>query len=89
MIYCENIVQKGHFSSVTISLIRAFISKFIYTIFFFFWFPTVFSQGFQLETNHCSCRVGPRRGKALAQKILFKVQVVGLELESTPSRACK
>ena len=28
-----------------------------------------------------------RRGKALAQKILFKVQVAGLELGSTPSQA--
>ena len=45
---------------------------------FFFWFPTVFPQGFQLETNHCSHWVGPQRGKALAQEILFKVQVVGL-----------
>ena len=53
----------------------------------FFWFPTVFPQGFQPETNHCSCRVGPRKGKALAQEILFKVQVAGLELGSTPNRA--
>ena len=42
-------------------------------MFFFFWFPTVFTQGFQLETNHYLCRMGPRKGKALAQKILFKV----------------
>ena len=52
-----------------------------------FLFPTVFPQGFQLETNHCSCRVSPRRGKALAQEILFKVQVAGLKLGSTPSQA--
>jgi len=56
-------------------------------LFFFFWFSTVFPQGFQPETNHCSRRVGPRRGKVLAQEILFKVQVAGLELRSTPSRA--
>ena len=31
--------------------------------------------------------MGPRRGKALAQGILFKVQVAGLELGSTPSQA--
>ena len=55
--------------------------------FFFFWFPTVYPQGFQLETNHCSRQVGPQRGKALAQEVLFKVQVVGLELRSTRSRA--
>ena len=55
--------------------------------FFFFWFPTVFPQDFQPETNHCSCRVSPRRGKALAKEIIFKVQVAGLELGSTPSRA--
>ena len=55
--------------------------------FIFFWFPTVYHQSFQLETNHCSCRMDPRKGKTLAQKILFKMQVVGLELESTPSRA--
>ena len=40
-----------------------------------FWFPTVFPQGFQPETNHYSYRVGPQKGKALAQEILFKVQV--------------
>ena len=51
----------------------------------FFWFPTVFPQGFQPETNHCSYRVSPRRGKALAKEIIFKVQVAGLELGSTPS----
>ena len=55
--------------------------------FFFFWFPTVYSQGFQSKTNNCSRRVGPQRGKALAPEVLFKVQVVGLELGSTPSRA--
>ena len=55
--------------------------------FFFCGFPTVFSQNFQLETNHCSRWVSPRKGKALAQEILFKVQVVGLELGSTPNRA--
>ena len=27
--------------------------------FFFFWFPTVYPQSFQPETNHCSQRVGP------------------------------
>ena len=47
----------------------------------------MFSQGFQPETNHCSRRVDPWRGKALAQEILFKVQVAELELGSTPSRA--
>ena len=30
-------------------------------VYFFFWFPTVFPQGFQPETNHCSCRVSPWR----------------------------
>ena len=34
--------------------------------FFFFGFPTVYPQGFQSEINHCSRRVGPQRGKALA-----------------------
>ncbi|XP_050284604.1 THO complex subunit 1-like isoform X3 [Quercus robur] len=32
----------------------------------------VFPQVFQLETNHCSCRVGPQRGKALAQEFFSK-----------------
>ena len=54
---------------------------------FFFWFPTVFPQGFQPETNHYSCRMGPQIDKALAQEILFKVHVAGFELESTLSRA--
>ena len=54
---------------------------------FFFGFPTLFPQNFQPETNYCLCQVGPWRGKALAQEILFKVQVAGLKLESTPSRA--
>lgn len=54
-------------------------------IMFFFLFPTVFPQNFQSETNHCSYWVGPRRGKALAQEIFFKVQVTRLELESTLS----
>ena len=54
--------------------------------FFFFWFPTVFPQGLQSEANYCSCRVGSRRGKTLAQEILFKVQVARLELGSTLSR---
>ena len=53
---------------------------------FFFWFPTVFPQGFQPETNHYSCRVDPRNDKALAQEILFKVQVARLELGSTSNR---
>ena len=55
--------------------------------FFFFWFLTVFSQNFQPEINHCSRRVGPWKGKVLIQEILFKVQVAGLELGSTPNRA--
>ena len=53
---------------------------------FFFWFPTVFPQGFQPETNHYSCRVGPQNDKALAQEILFKVQVARLEPGSSSSR---
>ena len=40
-----------------------------------------------INPNHYSRRVGPRRDKALAQEILFKVQVTGLELGSTPNRA--
>ena len=40
-----------------------------------------------INPNHYSRRVGPRRDKALAQEILFKVQVAGLELGNTPSRA--
>ena len=47
----------------------------IIILFFFFWFPTVFPQSFQPEINHCLCRMGPRMGKALAQEILFKVQI--------------
>ena len=66
-------------------------SSFLYfcriEFFFFFWFLTVFSQNFQPEINHCSHQVGPWKGKALVQKILFKVQVAGLELGSTPNRA--
>ena len=31
--------------------------------------------------------MGPRRGKALVQEILFKVQVAGLKLGSIPSQA--
>ena len=54
---------------------------------FFFWFSTVFLQDFQLETNHCYHRVSPQRDKALAHEILFKVQVTGLKLGSTPNRA--
>ena len=60
---------------------------FFFFFFFFFLFPTVLPQEFQLEINHCSCRMDPRMGKALAQEILFKVQVAGLELGSTPSQA--
>ena len=62
--------------------------KYVYNFFFFFGgFPTVFSQDFQPETNYCSRWVSPQRGKTLAQEILFKVQVVELELGSTPNRA--
>ena len=28
-------------------------------LFFFFWFPTMYLQNFQLETNHCLRRVDP------------------------------
>ena len=55
--------------------------------FFFFGSRTVYFQDFQLETNHCSCQVGPQRGKVLAQENFFKVQVTGLKLENTPNRA--
>ena len=47
----------------------------------------MYPQDFQLKTNHCLCRMGPWMGKALAQEILFKVQVAGLELGSTPDWA--
>ena len=47
----------------------------------------MYLQGFQSETNHYSHWVSPRRGKALVQEILFKVQVAGLKLESIPNRA--
>ena len=47
----------------------------------------MFPQDFQQKINHCLRRVGPQRGKALAQEILFKVQGAGLELGSTPSQA--
>ena len=47
----------------------------------------MYPQSFQLETNHCSCRMDPQRGKALAQEILFKMQIAGLKLGSTPNRA--
>ena len=53
----------------------------------FFFFPIAFPQNFQLETNYCSRRVGPRKGKALVHEIFFKVQITELELGSTPSRA--
>ena len=48
---------------------------------------TVYPQGFYPETNRCLRRVGPRKGKALTHEIIFKVQVAGLELGSTPSQA--
>ena len=53
----------------------------------FFCSRTVYFQDFQLETNHCLCQVGPQTGKAMAQKILFKIQVARLKLGSTPNRA--
>ena len=53
---------------------------------FFFFFSTVFPLNFQLETNYCSHRMDPRRGKALVQEIFFKMQITRLELGSTPSR---
>ena len=56
-------------------------------IYIYIYFRTVYLQGFQSETNHCSHWVDLRRGKALAPEILFKVQVAGLKLESTPNRA--
>ena len=56
-------------------------------IYIHIYFRTVYLQGFQPETNHYSHWVSPRRGKALVQEILFKVQVVGLKLESIPNRA--
>ena len=56
-------------------------------IYIYIYFRTVYLQGFQPETNHYSHWVSPRRGKALAQEILFKVQVAGLKLESIPNRA--
>ena len=68
-------------------LLDVFIRTRLIDILFFFWFLTVFPQRFQPETNYCSCRVSPRRGKALTKEIIFKVQVAELELGSTPSRA--
>ena len=54
---------------------------------FLFCSHTVYPQGFQPETNHCLHRIGPQMGKPWAQEILFKVQIPGLELRSTPNRA--
>ena len=56
-------------------------------IYIYIHFRTVYLQGFQSETNHYSHWVGPRWGKALAQEILFKVQIAGLKLKSIPNRA--
>ena len=54
-------------------------------IYIFFWFPTMYPQNFQSETNHCLRRVDPS-GVNPQPREFFKVQVSGLKLGSTLSR---
>ena len=80
---------KGLQESFAFIILQKKKSIFLLSIYIYIYihFRTVYLQGFQSETNHYSHWVGPRWGKALAQEILFKVQIAGLKLKSIPNRA--
>ena len=78
---------KGLQESFAFIILQKKKSIFLLSIYIYIHFRTVYLQGFQSETNHYSHWVGPRWGKALAQEILFKVQIAGLKLKSIPNRA--